>query len=294
MRLAGLLVLGAAVVAAAAEPRFFVVGDGTLDIASKPLGEHVTVRYRRDDGTYDYEAMERIRHILRCRGDGYEAEITPRFVELLGYMNVRSGRPLALLSGSRSPVYNDGIRQRGLPAARDSLHTEGIAADLAFPREQLEPLWFGIRDLDCCGAGYYPKEGFLHVDVGKPRFWEPSTSGVDENLSAGNARVFARTDYDRYVRGEMMLVRLYAVTLPPIGLERTARLVAEGDGRGSTVKVEQVGAPGGSGCIQADRTTRLLVKDAPAVARGRIVFTTCAPRAERTPATVETNPVSLR
>ena len=42
----------------------------------------------------------------------------------------------------------------------------------------------------------------------------------------------------------MMLVRLYAVTLPPIGLERTARLVAEGDGRGSTVTVEQVGAPG--------------------------------------------------
>ena len=70
MRLAGLLVLAAAVVAAAAEPRFFVAGDGTLDIASKPLGEHVTVRYRRDDGTYDYEAMERIRHILRCRGDG--------------------------------------------------------------------------------------------------------------------------------------------------------------------------------------------------------------------------------
>jgi hypothetical protein len=92
----------------------------------------------------------------------------------------------------------------------------------------------------------------------------------------------------------MMLVRLYAVTLAPIGLERTARLVAEGDGRGSTVTVEQVGAPGGSGCIQADRTTRLLVKGAPAVARGRLVFSTCAPRAERTPATVETNPVSLR
>src|SRR5262249_44996098 len=87
---------------------FFVAGDGTLDIASKPLGEHVTVRYRRDDGTYDYEAMERIRHILRCRGDGYEAEITPRFVELLGYMNVRSGRPLALLSGSRRPLQHGG------------------------------------------------------------------------------------------------------------------------------------------------------------------------------------------
>src|SRR5262249_60633393 len=119
-------------------------------------------------------------------------------------------------------------------------HTEGIAADLAFPREQLEPLWLGIRDLDCCGAGYYPKEGFLHVDVGKPRYWEPSTSRVDENLSAGNARVFARTDYDRYVPGDMMLVPLSALTLPPVGPERPPRLGAEGDGTGATVTVEQV------------------------------------------------------
>jgi uncharacterized protein YcbK (DUF882 family) len=294
MRALGLLVLGAAAMAAAAEPRFFVAGDGTLDIASRPLGERVTVHYRRDDGSYDYEALSRIRHLLRCRGDGYEAEITPRFVELLGYLYVRSGRPLALLSGSRSPVYNDGVRRRGLPAARDSLHTEGLAADLAFPREQLEPLWFGVRDLGCCGAGYYAREGFLHVDVGTPRFWEPSTSRIDEDLSAGNARVFARTDFDRYVRGEMMLVRLHAVTAPPLRLERTARLVADGDGKGTTVTVEEVGAPAGGGCIQADRTTRLLVKGAPAVTRGRLVFTTCEPRVERTPALVETNPVSLR
>ena len=108
MRLAGLLVLSAAVVAAAAEPRFFVAGDGTLDIASKPLGEHVTVRYRRDDGTYDYEALERIRHILRCRGDGYEAEITPRFVELLGYMSVPS--PATKKRGSAAAATTAALR----------------------------------------------------------------------------------------------------------------------------------------------------------------------------------------
>ena len=293
MRALGLLILGAAAVAAAAEPRFFVAGDGTLDIASKHLGERVTVRYRRDDGTYDYDALGRIRHLLRCRGDGYEAELTPRFVELLGYLNLRSGRPLVLLSGFRSPSYNDGVRRRGLPASRDSLHTEGIAADLAFPRDLLEPLWLGVRDLGCCGAGYYAREGFLHVDVGLPRYWEPSTSRVDEDLSGGNARIFARTDFDRYVPGEMMLVRFHAVTLPPVRIERTARVVADGDGKGATVTVAEVGAPAGSGCIAADRSTRLLLKGAQAVGRGRIVFTTCEPRAERTPAIVETNPVSV-
>jgi len=37
----------------------------------------------------------------------------------------------------------------------------------------------------------------VHVDVGKPRFWEAATSRADEDLSGGNARVFARTDFDR-------------------------------------------------------------------------------------------------
>ena len=40
-------------------------------------------------------------------------------------------------------------------------------------------------------GGYYAKQGFMHVDVGKPRFWEATTSRTDEDLSGGNARVFA-------------------------------------------------------------------------------------------------------
>jgi len=63
----------------------------------------------------------------------------------------------------------------------------------------------------------------------------------------------------------------------------------DGDGKGATVTVAEVGAPEGSGCIATDLSTRLLVKGAKAVGRGRIVFTTCEPRAERTPAIVETN-----
>src|SRR3989449_9135716 len=91
-----------------------------------------------------------------------------------------------------------------------------------------------VRALDCCGAGYYAKEGFLHLDVGQPRFWEPATSRVEENLSAGNARLFARTEFDRYAKGEEIVVTLHAMTVPPVRVGREARVVT---GKGGVLTV---------------------------------------------------------
>jgi uncharacterized protein YcbK (DUF882 family) len=288
-------VLGVASAAfARADPRFFVMGDGTLELVKAGSKERVRVQYLGEDGRYDYAAIDDLRRLLRSKGDGRQGDITPRFVELLGYLYARTGRPLTVLSGYRSPAANDAMRRRGVRAAGGSLHTEGMAADVAFPRDELMGLWLHLRALDCCGAGYYAGQGFLHVDVGPPRFWEAATSRVDENLNAGNARAFARTDFDRYTAGEMMLVRLYAVTSPPVRLERAARLVPEAGGSAAPVTVEEVGGTSGEGCIVADRTTRLLVKGAPATPRGHVVLRTCEPRSERTPAEIATNPVTVR
>jgi uncharacterized protein YcbK (DUF882 family) len=297
MRAVVALALGLATAAFAAEPRFFVMGNGWLEIFNPALNERVQVQYLGPDGRYDYAAIDDLRHILHSRGDVGEGDVTPRFVELLGYLYARTGRPLKLLSGYRSPSLNDSMRRRGKLAAFGSMHTEGLAADLAFPQSELLPLWLHVRELGCCGAGYYPAQGFLHVDVGVPRYWDQTTTRVDENLSAGNARAFARTDFDRYTTGEMMMVRLYGVTSPPIRLQRSARLVSDGSGAGADVTVDEVGATApqtGAGCIVADRTTRLLVKGAPATPRGHLVLTTCEPRAERTPERIEANPVTFR
>jgi uncharacterized protein YcbK (DUF882 family) len=289
------VLLGVAVpLGAAVEPRFFVMGSGTLTLRSRATGEQATVRYRQPDGRYDYVAFGDIQRILRSKGGGEQKELSPRFVEVLAYVSERVGEPLLVLSGYRTPAYNEGIRRRGGKAASGSLHTEGLAADLALPREQLYPLWVHLRGLECCGAGYYAKQGFVHVDAGKPRFWEAATSRTDEDLSGGNARVFARTDFDRYRAGEMMLVRLHAVTAPPIRVERTARLVPDGGGAPTALTVDDVDGAPGDGCLVADAATRLLVKGAPKTARGRVVFATCAPRAERAPETIESNAVSVR
>src|SRR5947199_1815942 len=89
------------------------------------------------------------------------------------------------------------LKDPGKQVAGGSMHTEGLAADLAFPRPQLPKLWHQVRDLDCCGAGYYAKEGFLHVDVGRPRVWEATTSRGEEDVWAGNPPGVARAAVGR-------------------------------------------------------------------------------------------------
>jgi uncharacterized protein YcbK (DUF882 family) len=275
--------------AAADAPRFFVAGTGRLAARSERTGYEAVVVYRRPDGTYDEAALARLKRVLRS-GDGREGPLEPRFVELLAWLWEANGgeQPLRIQSGYRSPAYNEGLRRKGGKAASGSLHTEGMAADVLIERARLKALWERLRALECCGAGYYPAGGFLHADVGLPRFWDEATSRVDENLSAGNARVFASTDYDRYRVGDAIAVRLHALTVPPLRLATTARFEAAGVAVAVTAP-----APGADGCIEVDARTVLALRAAAPVARDVLVFSTCTPRPEKTPDVVRTNPIAV-
>ena len=274
--------------------RFFVMGDGTLAIVNAHTKERAEVRYRRADGTYDQAALARIRRAFRSSGDEGEGRASLRLIEVLSWAQKTSrARPLTLMSGYRRPEYNEGLRAQGVRAAGGSLHTEGLAADVAFPRAMLHPLWMKVRALDCCGAGYYAKDGFLHIDVGRPRFWEPSTSRVEENLSAGNARLFGRTEFDRYAKGEEIVVALHAMTVPPVRVGREARLVGEKE-EAASVAVDGGETPA-DGCVEIGASgAALRLRGLPHPARGRLTLATCEPRAERTPVAVETNAIEIR
>jgi len=293
-----MIVAALALAATLGAPRFFLQGDGTLTLVNAHSGDRAAVTYRHPDGEYDAAALARLRRVMRSR-DGTEGDVSLRLIELLAWVSAeRDHAPLTIQSGYRSPDYNDALRARGARAASGSLHTEGLAADVAFPKRDLKPLWLRIRALDCCGAGFYQSEGFLHLDVGRPRFWEPSTSKVEQNLSAGNALLFARTEFDRYATGEPIVVRLHALTAPPIRIAREATLVPDHSGDGDPdahrVRIDAENAAG-DGCIELDgRGARLTVRDVPAIGRGRLVLRTCEPRVERTPQTVQTNPIEVR
>jgi len=291
--------------AAAEAPRFFIMGTGGLALVNAHTDEKVGVTYRRPDGTCDDDALDRLRQVFRSKGNAHETAMTLRLVEVLSRVQqLAGGKPLVLLSGYRSPEYNESIRSKGAKAAAGSLHTEGLAADVAVPRPVLSKVWHQLRALECCGAGYYEKEGFLHVDVGRPRFWEAATSGVEKNLSASNARLFARTEYDRYRRDEPMNVTLHSLTVPPVWVARAARFETDA---GTSLSVTLIAGdePDPVSLVkdgdESERCVRVTASGASLrmsgvgdPARGRLVLATCAPRAGLTPETIETNRVEVR
>jgi uncharacterized protein YcbK (DUF882 family) len=286
---------------APAPPRFFFAGDGHLTLSHAHFAEKLDVRYRRPDGTYDPAALAQIRHFFRSREDGREATITLRLIELLAYIQGHfHPRRMTLLSGYRSPAFNADLRAAGQKAAQASLHTEGLAADIAFAGVDLKGLWHQLRQLQAGGAGYYRNGRFLHIDTGRPRFWEETTSRVDENLAAGNARVFVRTDFDRYPRLGGAVLSLHSITAFPLRVAAQARLVtANGVARVSLAP--GTGAADRDGCLSIDAPAdayELRVADAGPTAtiagRGDLVLATCEPRIERTPAEITSNPIEIQ
>src|SRR5207237_828221 len=140
MRLAAVAVVVVWATVAAAFDRFFIMGDGRLSLVNAHTDARVDVRYRRKDGTYDEAAIGAIRRAFRSVGDEGEGKASLRLIEILSKLQKDTGvRPLTLMSGYRSPTYNEGLRVAGVRAAGGSLHTEGLAADVAFPRKVLKP-----------------------------------------------------------------------------------------------------------------------------------------------------------
>jgi uncharacterized protein YcbK (DUF882 family) len=292
-----------------APARFFFAGNGHLRLGHAYFDTTLDVRYRRADGTYDPAALEAIRHFFRSREDGREAPISLRLIELLAYIQDRfHPRQMTLVSGYRSPEFNADLRAAGQKAAQASLHTEGLAADIAFAGVDLRRLWLQLREARTGGVGYYRHGNFLHIDTGRPRFWEETTSRVDENLAAGNARVFLRTDFDRYASLVGATLYLHSVTTFPVYIASQARLVgpqgtfrvdlrpAAGEAAAADTPANCFASPAYAEEYAVRVTAVTESSEAPtsSEARSHVVMLTCAPRVEQTPPEIESNPIELR
>lgn len=88
----------------------------------------------------------------------------PSYNALQQYRNL-SG-PTRLLSGYRSPVYNARVGGGAL-----SQHKEAIAWDVDVTMHHYLDAVEAARQAGFTGLGYYPSRGFLHMDMGRPRFW---------------------------------------------------------------------------------------------------------------------------
>jgi uncharacterized protein YcbK (DUF882 family) len=97
-------------------------------------------------------------------------------IRLLEFMNkiektVGQGKEVHILSGYRSPSYNNKLYIHEQGAVLNSFHTKGQAMDFAIPGVRLSAIQRAAMKMKLGGVGYYRSRGFIHIDTGRPRFW---------------------------------------------------------------------------------------------------------------------------
>lgn len=146
--------------------------------------------------------------------------LSKRLVALLGYLQEEmKGGEITILSGYRSPLYNDKLRKEGRLAGKASLHMEGMAVDFEMAGVDPKKIWERVRSLDCCGVGYYHGKA-IHLDTGPPRFWDETTSKVFTDISLHNKQIYVVTDYDIYNPNEKISFKIVRMTDYPFGIKK--------------------------------------------------------------------------
>jgi uncharacterized protein YcbK (DUF882 family) len=125
-------------------------------------------------GRYRATALGEASRVLRDWRTGQARPIDPRLLDILHELQQRLGArsPIEVLCGYRSPETNAMLRRKSRAVARNSLHMQGMAADLRFAPDRLPAAHRIARALAAGGVGYYPGSGFIHVDSGSVRHWQ--------------------------------------------------------------------------------------------------------------------------
>lgn len=152
-------------------PTPFPKGDGKLTLYHLNLNEKTAVRFRKGE-TYSQKGLKAINHLLRCRGDGQTAPIHLTLVELVDHLQDHFGaKEVEVISGYRSPQFNNYLRRIGRGVARYSRHMKGEAIDIRLAGVSTRQLYRYALSLQVGGVGFYPGQNFIHIDVGPFRTW---------------------------------------------------------------------------------------------------------------------------
>jgi uncharacterized protein YcbK (DUF882 family) len=135
--------------------------------------ERLEIVYRKGDD-YDPEAIARLDHFLRDHRTGEEHHFDPRLFDVLSDLLVSVGDPegeIDVVCGYRTPWSNAFLRSRSKAVAKHSLHMQAMAIDIRVPGVDTAKLRDAALELRRGGVGYYRRDNFIHVDVGRVRRW---------------------------------------------------------------------------------------------------------------------------
>ena len=134
--------------------------------------ERLAVCYCRE-GNYLPAALKKINHILRDHRSGDIKPIDTGLLDLLHALSsqLTADSPFHIISGYRSPATNKKLRRKSRGVASRSLHMLGKAIDIRLPDIDTRRLRDAAVRLESGGVGYYARSDFVHIDVGRVRYW---------------------------------------------------------------------------------------------------------------------------
>ncbi len=152
----------------------WAAGPGARALAFRNLhtGEFLRATYWAA-GQYVREGLSQIDRLLRDHRTNLVHPIDRRLLDLLDELHGRldTTGPFEVISGYRSPATNARLVATSSGVASGSLHVAGMAIDIRVPGRPLQAVRDAAKALGGGGVGYYPDSNFVHVDVGRVRYW---------------------------------------------------------------------------------------------------------------------------
>jgi uncharacterized protein YcbK (DUF882 family) len=173
--------MGGGLVAGAAAlmpfPAMAAGGEWRLAIRNVHNNESVDAVFARA-GRFVPEGLAELNHGLRDWRTGEVFQMDRRLLALLvnlrAKLDVPGKQKIDLISGYRSPHTNASLRAKGgahTGVATRSQHMLGKASDIMVQGVSLDKVRRAALALGGGGVGYYPRDGFVHVDTGRVRHW---------------------------------------------------------------------------------------------------------------------------
>ena len=278
--------------------RFLLMGSGKLHLKNLRNNEAAQVSLLHEDGSFNDEAFGQVDRVFGYPAAEKYDHISPRLLFMLSYFadRVAPGRLITIESGYRSPDYNENLRQKGANAARTSTHIDAMALDFRIEGVDGKKLWETVKEANCCGVGHYGGD-IIHLDSGRPRFWEAKTSGTGSKEPDYNRHIYLSTDFDRYPRQAPIRLTLSGISVFGFGVGPEAFLYGVHDAEKPAARM-RIAGDGSVDChVIADRkAARFLYGALPAdlpTGRYRIKLQFCQKPFVQMPAEVLTQEIEL-
>jgi uncharacterized protein YcbK (DUF882 family) len=146
--------------------------DRKLSFYNTHTGEKLSATFW-SDGEYLDDGVEEISWLLRDHRAGIAKPMDLKLLDLLHQLQAKVEHPgeFHVISGYRSPVTNDMLNKNDPGVAKRSYHTLGKAIDVRLPGFDSRQLQKAAISLKGGGVGYYSNSNFVHLDIGRVRYW---------------------------------------------------------------------------------------------------------------------------